>query len=49
LAIFLVLAALGMAVGMRWGGRIPQDQLKRAFGWLILGAGLVIFLKEIFG
>jgi uncharacterized membrane protein YfcA len=49
LAAFLALAWLGMALGMRWGNRIPQAQLKKAFGWFILAAGLVIFLKETLG
>ena len=49
LLMVTLLALAGMVLGLYVGRRIPAKPLKRAFGWFILVAGLLIFLKETLG
>ena len=42
------LSILGMILGIWISKRIDGDRLKSGFGWLVLGMGVLILLKELF-
>jgi uncharacterized membrane protein YfcA len=42
------LSILGMILGIWISKRIDGDRLKIGFGWLVLGMGVLILLKELF-
>ncbi|HRI78855.1 MAG TPA: sulfite exporter TauE/SafE family protein [Cyclobacteriaceae bacterium] len=42
------MAIIGILLGNHWSKKIPADQLKKAFGWIILFMGFYILYREIF-
>lgn len=42
------IAAAGIFVGQRLAVKIPNERLKKAFGWFILGMGLLILMRQFF-
>ena len=37
----------GSVIGGRLVGRIPQDSLRRGFGWLVLGVAAAMVLRQV--
>ncbi len=44
----LLLSSLGILVGGKLGGKIPQHRLQRGFGYFVLVAGLLVLGAELF-
>ncbi|MDF3072239.1 MAG: hypothetical protein K0R38_7840 [Polyangiaceae bacterium] len=40
-------AVLGSLLGGRWAARIPQELLKRGFGWFVVAMGLFVLGQEV--
>lgn len=39
-------AVLGSGLGGRWAGRIPQETLRKAFGWFVVAAGTFVLSQQ---
>lgn len=39
-------AVLGSGLGGRWAGRIPQESLRKAFGWFVVAAGTFVLGQQ---
>jgi uncharacterized protein len=39
-------AVLGSGLGGRWAGRIPQETLRKAFGWFVVAAGTFVLGQQ---
>ncbi|MPN63383.1 hypothetical protein SDC9_211141 [bioreactor metagenome] len=48
LLIFSGLAIVGIFVGIAISKRMDGTKLKPLFGWIVLGMGIFIIIKEIF-
>lgn len=42
------IAVVGIFVGQRLAMKIPNEPLKKAFGWFVLGMGILILMRQIF-
>ncbi|GEB57579.1 sulfite exporter TauE/SafE family protein [Streptomyces gardneri] len=42
-----VTAVVGSLVGGRIAGRVPQDVLRRAFGWLVVVMGVFVLARQL--
>lgn len=45
-AMVTAAAVVGSLLGARLAGRIPEDALRRAFGWFVLGMGAFVLVQE---
>ena len=45
-AAFTAAAVLGSVLGGRWAGRIPQETLRKAFGWFVVAAGTFVLGQQ---
>ena len=46
-AALTVMAVAGSLVGARLQSRIPEDALRRAFGWFVVGMGVLVLALEL--
>ncbi|MFE1270193.1 TSUP family transporter, partial [Streptomyces sp. NPDC058758] len=40
-------AVLGSLAGARLAGRIPQDALRKAFGWFVVAMGVFVLTRQL--
>lgn len=43
---FIIVAVVGIAVGVRLNPLVPAEKLKVGFGWMVLAVGITILLRE---
>ena len=43
---FIIVATIGIAVGVRLNQRVPAEKLKVGFGWMVLAVGVGILVQE---
>lgn len=46
LAQFIVVAVVGIMIGVRLNQKVPAEKLKVGFGWTVLGVGIAILIRE---
>ena len=46
LAKYIVVALVGIAIGVRLNKRVPAEKIKAGFGWTVLGVGIAILIRE---
>ena len=45
---FIIAAVAGIAVGVRLNTLVPAARLKVGFGWMVLGVGIAILIREFY-
>jgi uncharacterized membrane protein YfcA len=48
LIVFTVLAIVGIFIGGKLAEKIPNNSLRKGFGWFVLAMAVYIFIKELF-
>lgn len=44
---FIVVAVIGILVGVRLNRLVPAAKLKSGFGWMVLGVGIAVLIREL--
>jgi hypothetical protein len=47
LLLFSAISVLGIYVGQYYNNRVPDDQLKKGFGFFVIILSIIIFIKEV--
>ena len=48
IALMVIIGAAGSLLGAKLGGRLPQQQLKKGFGVMLIVMGSFIFLSSLY-